>query len=523
MQVDTPALKSIEDVPFYEILSPYLAGFSQALEEHTLSFTVPAKKKMCYSVLSKLSSLSEVALQHELKNYIRKTTHEKQSIASFSEGLKADIASSLPFLHKTLELKVEGFKLQIENIVNRFCEDRAALAVILGESAHQLKIADIELGVGDDHHGQSTAIVTFSSAKKLIYKPRNIGVTVAYNQLVNWINTKLDSDLKCFRVVDRQHYGWLEYIPEAACENTDELKEYYYQAGILLATTYLLGSKDYHHENIIAHGRHPVIIDHETIIQPLISANPLTGLDDAPAYLKRPSVIQSHLIAVPGTKLPLGVAGFGCPENTYLMSWEKGFKHANTLSSKRVAKYVKHSMIKKNIPSLNGEYAFATGNAPSFVKGFQDAYQLFSSSQLGTSSSPIAAFEDKEVRFIWRPTHVYDKILKYLRRTEYMADREKFEVKVREVLSKAYQSTGMRAYDVILDLEIDQMLRGDIPLFTVNSSSQSLSGVKGSKAFFQYTCVDNILNRLALFSASDEKFQLDLIECYLQVKTPSMG
>ena len=52
-------------------------------------------------------------------------------------------------------------------------------------------------------------------------------------------------------------------MEETPCHSREELRRYYRRNGILLGICYLLGSRDLHYENVIAHGEYPVIIDLE--------------------------------------------------------------------------------------------------------------------------------------------------------------------------------------------------------------------------------------------------------------------
>ncbi|RCK13064.1 DUF4135 domain-containing protein [Bacillus licheniformis] len=56
-----------------------------------------------------------------------------------------------------------------------------------------------------------------------------------------------------------------EFIPHETCHTKKELEGYYTRLGKLLAVLYSIDAVDFHHENIIASGEHPVLIDLESI------------------------------------------------------------------------------------------------------------------------------------------------------------------------------------------------------------------------------------------------------------------
>jgi lantibiotic modifying enzyme len=66
------------------------------------------------------------------------------------------------------------------------------------------------------------------------------------------------------------NYHWLEFVKHTPCQTEEQLHVYYERAGFMLGVLYILNAVDFHYENIIARKGTPVIIDHETIIQPKI-------------------------------------------------------------------------------------------------------------------------------------------------------------------------------------------------------------------------------------------------------------
>ena len=50
-----------------------------------------------------------------------------------------------------------------------------------------------------------------------------------------------------------------------SCASEEEIRRYYRRTGHLLCLVYALNGSDFHYENLIADGEHPVPIDLETI------------------------------------------------------------------------------------------------------------------------------------------------------------------------------------------------------------------------------------------------------------------
>src|ERR1051325_8241962 len=73
------------------------------------------------------------------------------------------------------------------------------------------------------------------------------------------------------KIIDRGTYGWAEFIAAAGCQTEEELERFYERQGGYLALLYALEATDFHHENLIANGEHPVLIDLEALFHPRVS------------------------------------------------------------------------------------------------------------------------------------------------------------------------------------------------------------------------------------------------------------
>ena len=72
--------------------------------------------------------------------------------------------------------------------------------------------------------------------------------------------------MKVLKVLNRQGYGWVEYVEQLPCEDLAAAQRFYQRAGMLLCLLYALRGTDCHHENLIASGEHLVLIDMETLM-----------------------------------------------------------------------------------------------------------------------------------------------------------------------------------------------------------------------------------------------------------------
>jgi lantibiotic modifying enzyme len=452
------------------------------------------RKKIHSNLVKELSRILEKTLQDEPSVQAK---NGKDDLILSSNKIVIDLSvNKYPYLNEILTRKEKNISKHISNIISRFVKDRYKIALHFNTKVKPstLKIVDVDLSLGDEHNGESTAVVTLSDGIKVIYKPRNCSITKSYNSFINWVNNKLQIDLPTFSVLDCGDYGWLEFVTSKEIRSEEGLQEYYYKAGVLVSVTYLLGSKDYHNENVIASAKGPVIIDHETIIQPFLKnsfSNSWYELHGIPSF----SVLESSLIAELDKRIPVNMIGYGM----------KGVSPDN--------------VVQKNVPKHKSEYVFAYEYKDYFIRGFSDAYDMFvgSKQELRSNQLITALFANQEVRFVWRPTDVYAKILRYLRNPFYLTSCEAYQSKLFELLSKAYKKENMRPYESILDHEMKQMLNGDIPIFHLLSHDNYLKSDKRLD-IFEYNSLENIYYRINLLSAAHKNEQLRYITKWLNAQ-----
>src|SRR5262249_12442012 len=67
------------------------------------------------------------------------------------------------------------------------------------------------------------------------------------------------------RVLDRRRYGWAEFVQAGPCGSREQVQRFYRRQGAYLALLYVLAATDFHYENVIAAGEHPVLVDLEAL------------------------------------------------------------------------------------------------------------------------------------------------------------------------------------------------------------------------------------------------------------------
>jgi hypothetical protein len=168
-------------------------------------------------------------------------------------------------------------------MMERFAADRNEIVRRLLGDADPGAVTGARAGLSDRHaDGRSVAILSFASGLQVVYKPKSLAVDDRFQALVAWLNERgAEPALRSPAVLDRSGYGWTEHIAFRPCETPEEVDRFYERQGAWVALFYILEATDFHHENLIAAGEHPVPIDLETLFQPE-RAQPDAG---GPGYL----------------------------------------------------------------------------------------------------------------------------------------------------------------------------------------------------------------------------------------------
>ncbi|MEL6559502.1 MAG: type 2 lanthipeptide synthetase LanM [Bacteroidota bacterium] len=441
-----------ENRPFYHILQPFLAYFKSTFLEQLGQSSLIDEETVIEQLAEKLyrelfqtgnpvffQSFQDFKAIHRFQmNDDGQKDYYYQQFCRFtlSDNFRT-LFGNYPLLARMLATTTERFLKFTLNM-------SAHLDADLGEIEKKFeididKVKEINLGSGDLHNGEATAIFEFNNGHKVVYKPRNVQITDAYNQLISWVNENLNETLRFFKVIVKEDYGWLEFIDYKECETEQDVELFYERAGMLLGLGYFLNARDCHHENVIASGNCPILIDHETLVGPEIKVFNKQKIPADSEQALMGSVLETMLIPTGFAKYPAYIFGFGSSLPQNIQSTIEKIVDSNQDEMNKVYKTVSNSIYSSNKPRLNGQIAGLKDYQDQFKKGFSTVYQLVQahSEFLLSDQSPIQLFRDVGIRFINRKSNIYYKILRILKQPQFLKDATKFGFKL-ELLARAY-------------------------------------------------------------------------------------
>lgn len=342
-------------------------------------------------------------------------------------------------------------------------------------------VANIQTALSDPHNqGRTVFLLTFDSGLKLVYKPKDLGLEVAWNQFLTWCNHYSQLlDLKVLQVLNRENYGWVEFVDHLPCTDADAVKRFYQRAGMLSCLIYVLRGTDCHHENLIANGENLVLIDMETLLHHdanLIENSPeMDILDTESAQLFQNSVLRTGLLPrwdfSVDQRIASDISGLGHTEQRQsihkLPRW-----HAINTDNMHLRSETVTLLPNKNVPHLADLPLSSNDYQDQIVDGFAQMYRFLmgQTSQLLAAKGPLANLQHQQVRFILRATRIYFILLRQACTPDHLKHGVDYSIEL-DHLSRAFVLANEKPDAwLLLQDERQAMEQLDIPFFTASTS-----------------------------------------------------
>ena len=428
----------------------------------------------------------------------------------------AEFLAAYPVLARVLG---EACRQSVEGhleLLARLAEDREQLITGLLAGSDPGPLVSIEPG-GDPHRGgRSTATLTFATGHQLIYKPRPLDLHTHFNDLVHWLNDRSGLGLQTVQLLRRPGYGWLEYISYTPCADLPAVRRFYHRQGALLALLYVLDGTDMHHENLIANGDQPVLVDVETLFHPSNLLTGLPGQDPAHASLHS-SVYRTALLPMlfTGEHGTIDISGLGGDSGEVSPILRVDWADPG-LDTMRLVRRPATTQGSRNRPLLDGQVMEPRDHEVALLAGFQTAYEAiaWNRGELVGPDGLLAGCAGDEVRYVPRATQTYAMLLD----ESTHPDALRAAAGRSELLDLLWEADP--ALHRLVPAELSDLWAGDIPLFTTRPGSHDVWASDGTRVpqFFAHKGLAAVETKIGLLSEVDQHRQQWLISATLATR-----
>jgi type 2 lantibiotic biosynthesis protein LanM len=527
-------LEKDNPIPFEELLLPFVADFQQriagCLGEERLS--KECHQQIQRKLLQLLSDYTANTFYLEFQvfqthnsslvgnwNFVTENNSCKvyqQFIKEFCDRRHQDFFAEYAMVGRILGTLTNLWYEAIVEFLKRIDADWTELEATFNHGISLGEVNKIILSLSDRHcGGRSVIALSFKNGKKLVYKPKNLAMEAAFSQVLDWLNHqgKLSRQMKVMKVLDKNFYGWVEFIESVECRDEEELEAFYHRTGILLGLGYILEATDMHQENIIAHGAYPVLIDCETLLQHRanlqVTDQQHNTANSAAIEQLSNSVLRSHflpdLVVGKDNSNIYDMSGLGSFAEQKLTYEKPQWKNINTDTMRLEQESHQILPIFPNIPRCNQTPVGYETYAQSIIGGFAEIYRLILTHrhELLKSDGLLSIFKHQEVRFVFRNTMVYGLTHRYMHQPKFMEEGVAYSIVLEQLARGHLFMEDKSPGNAILQAERKSMQELDIPYFTANVNDTALR-FEGQEIVPDYFQAPSYLRMLELIREANE-------------------
>src|SRR5262249_3005995 len=265
--------------------------------------------------------------------------------------------------------------------LGRWSTDWPAIYRAFSPTQNPGTLVKIEGDAGDSHRGgRAVWILECLSGFKLVYKPKPLAVDQHFQAMLEWLNCHgLAAPFRSLQILDRGSYGWEEFLAPQECRTQEEIVRFYERSGGYLALLYGLAATDFHHQNVLAVGEHPILIDLEGLFH-------TAGLEAASAEATEvagqtfaESVLGSGLLPIPTWNErkngAFDLSGLGAEVDQQLPFRVPDWRELGT-DQMQFVRRLEVGASTAHRPTLNGLATNPLDYLDAMEKGFQQVYRL---------------------------------------------------------------------------------------------------------------------------------------------------
>ncbi len=388
------------------------------------------------------------------------------------------ILEEYPVLARLLtEVVIRSVECTLEAL-QRLVGDWEEIRSVLLPGRETGRLKRLKGNIGDKHRGgRAVLILEFESGARVVYKPRSLAIDTHFQDLLTWLNEHgTPQPLRVLKVIDRGNYGWVEFITTENCKSEAEVRRFYQRQGAYLALLFALDATDFHNENLLAAGEHPVLVDLEALFHPHFrDSRPVDALVAAEHELSQ-SVQRVGL-------LPFRMWGDSETEGVDLSGLSTVGEQMTPFSVPEVEgggtdemRFVpKHALIPAGAhqPSMEGKRIDLEDYSAEIIDGFTRMYRLLMRhrEELLREGGPVDRFSEDDVRVILLPTQTYGLLIHESFHPDFLRnalDRDR-------LFDKLWAGSVSRPeLEKLMMVQIRDLANNDVPIFTTKPGTRDL-------------------------------------------------
>jgi type 2 lantibiotic biosynthesis protein LanM len=533
-QLDLEKLSECPEVGFLELIRPLIARALEGLREGVkaladspmVSFDPSTVEGIFLRLLpGRLLPVLARTMALELnvarlRGLLEGQTAEER-FASFIRRLRqpevrVEILQEYPVLARQVATILENWSACCLEFLQRWCADWPVIQAAF--TAQELgPLVRIQSDAGDRHRrGRAVWIVECRSGFKVVYKPKSMAVDRRFQELLRWLNERgFAAPFRQLNILERREYGWEEFVCPQSCSCAEEVGRFYQRTGGYLALLYALGATDFHHENLLAAGEQPMLIDLEALFHPASLEPEPRQADDIAARSLRESVLGVTLLPAPvwngREEGAFDFSGLGAEPGQKLPGRGPGWEGAGTdkMHFVRQARALESSTHR---PTLNGAQTRPLDYFDAIEAGFRQVYGLLDKhrDELLAPDGLLARFAEDEVRVVLRNTARYAELLQEGSHPDVLRDGLERD----RLFDRLWEEVKDRPHLAwFIPAETQDLWQGNIPLFTTRPGSRDLWDSAGRRlpGVLNESGLERARVRLQCFGPEDLKRQLWLL------------
>ncbi|MFP5268814.1 type 2 lanthipeptide synthetase LanM [Coleofasciculus sp.] len=521
-------------IPHGRAIEPFLEVAQQFLETYIArekwAVSPAGLADMVAVIARRLSQLVVPILDFELRlananaGLFGRQDASEQAVLENTVDSWLDRFERFPVLAHLMAISYAHWQEWMREICDRLSVDWILLRDQMWEDLEPGLLTGFRGDAGDIHGcGRTVAILSFASGSKVVYKPKDLRCVEVFLNVLAFLNQGgLEPPLHVRRVIVRDGYTWEEFVPFQSCQTMQEVERFYRRMGILIRLLQLFEGRDFWLDNLIAHGEQPVFVDLEMLLQP----RPDWQLS-AEQHIARDILAESALeLCVLAMPTPIGVGvgteDFGAlalpgkfvmPYKRVLSSSKPAWKGCPSRNDYTTWTHTDHA------PLLNGTPIDAANYLDFLLEGYANAQQCLEAQQemLQASDGPLAGWTGLWVRFIYRDTWTYHRIVRSSLVPALLADPVQREIflqqLLRPVIAEDLDGATRDRHAQIVCSEIAALRQLNIPLFGALSDDDRILTLEGSEIidYFNGTAWERLQNRLKHLKSFPLDREMELI------------